>query len=79
MTRVRVSTTVDSDLLEQARRLGVGRTDASMVEAALEALLREHRSARIDGAYAEAFARVPAQTRDDWGHLDDFLDAAARS
>ncbi|WP_256842914.1 hypothetical protein [Ornithinimicrobium cryptoxanthini] len=38
MARVRVSTTVDGDLLARARELNVGPTDASLLEAALKAL-----------------------------------------
>lgn len=77
MARVRISTTVDDVLLERARGLHRGRTDASLLEAALEAFLREHRGAQIDRAYAEAYERTPVDVRDDWGDLGRFLDAAA--
>lgn len=78
MAKVRISTTVDGALLDQARqRIGEG-TDASLVDAALRSFLREHRSAEIDRAYAEAFQEAPADTSDEWGSLSDFLDAAAR-
>lgn len=49
-----------------------------MVEAALEALLREHRESEIDQAYERAFREHPEDTPDDWGDLESFLDEAAR-
>lgn len=79
MTKVRLSTTVDAALLEQARAADDYATDASLVEAALRALLREHRSATIDAAYEAAYRRIPVATPDEWGDLGAFLDAAARS
>ena len=78
MPRVRVSTTVDADLLARARTICSGRTDASMVEAALEALLHEHRSAEIDAAYLRAYRDTPVDETDEWGDLASFADAAAR-
>lgn len=79
MAKVRVSTTVDATLLERARSLHAGPTDASMLEAALEALLREHRESEVDRAYLEAYRRIPVDVRDEWGDLSTFLDAAART
>lgn len=78
MPKVRVSTTVDEELLLRARDLKRGSTDASLVEAALEALLREHRSAEIDKAYLDAYRRIPVDTPDEWGNLSAFLDEAAK-
>ncbi len=78
MAKVRVSTTVDADLLARARKIFSGRTDASLVEAALEALLQQHRSAEIDAAYLRAYRDTPVDQRDDWGDLAAFADAAAR-
>lgn len=78
MPKVRISTTVDADLLARARRAHGGTTDASVVEAALEALLREHRESEIDQAYERAFREHPEDTPDDWGDLESFLDEAAR-
>lgn len=69
MARVRISTTVDEGLLTRARALRRGQTDASVMEAALEALLAAHRAAEIDAAYLEAYQRVPLDTPDDWGDL----------
>lgn len=77
--RVRLSTTVDADLLAAAREVHGGTTDASVVEAALEALLREHRRAVVDREYQRAYRDHPVDQPDDWGDLSDFLDAAARS
>lgn len=78
MAKVRISTTVDADLLARARGVHAGRTDASMLEAALQALLREHREGEVDRAYLEAYRDSPVDTRDEWGDLSSFLDAAAR-
>lgn len=78
MAKVRVSTTVDADLLDRARKAHAGQTDASLVEAALEALLRQHRAAEVDAAYLRAYREKPANTPDEWGDLTTFLDAAAR-
>ena len=78
MAKVRVSTTVDADLLARARALSTGTTDASLLEAALTALLREHREAEIDRDYLQAYRDQPVETRDEWGDLTSFLDAAAK-
>lgn len=78
MARVRLSTTVDRDLLAHAREVSAGSTDASLVEAALEALLREHHNSRIDEQYAQAYQQVPVQSPDAWGDLAAFLDEAAK-
>ena len=74
-----MSTTVDESLLERARAAHGAGTDASVVEAALEALLREHRDAEIDAAYARAYAVRAASDPDEWGDLDTFLDAAGQT
>lgn len=78
MAKVRVSTTVDADLLARARTSFAGRTDAALVEAALKALLHQHRTAEVDQAYLRAYQETPADTPDEWGDLASFLDAAAR-
>jgi hypothetical protein len=79
MPRVRLSTTVDVDLLARARAVHAGRTDASVVEAALLALLREHRAAEIDQSYDRAYRHLPMDARDGWGDLGAFVDAVART
>lgn len=76
MAKVRVSTTVDADLLARARSVHAGPTDASLLEAAFEALVREHRAGEVNRAYLAAYRERPMDTRDEWGDLATFLDAA---
>lgn len=76
MTRVRVSTTVDGDLLERARQLDTAKNDATLLDEALEALLGRHRRAEIDRQY-EAYDRIPLDTPDAWGDLASWRDAAS--
>jgi hypothetical protein len=78
MTRVRVSTTVDGELLEQARGLRSGSTDAALLDEALQALLARHRSTEIDLAY-RAYDEHPLDEPDEWGDLASFREAAAAS
>ena len=52
MARTRLSTTVNAELLEGARRVKSGVTDAILIDAALEALLAGHRAAEADASYA---------------------------
>jgi len=77
MTRARISTTVDRTLLEDARRLHTGTTDAELVEEALTALLDRYRSAEIDAAYEAAYAAHPIDGEDEWGDLASFRSAAS--
>lgn len=79
MSRVRISTTVDSDLLAQARSLSPGTTDSSMLEAALEALLAAHRRARVDAAYLAAYEQHPEDVPDAWGDLAGWRAAVGSS
>ena len=79
MPKLRISTTVDQKLLEAARSLRPGQTDASVMEAALEALLAAHRAAEIDAAYADAYQLVPLSTADDWGDLAAWREQAGAS
>lgn len=79
MSRVRVSTTVDRDLLAEARELHGGQTDSSLVEAGLAALVRQYRHEQVAQMYADAYEQHPADKVDDWGDLGTFLDAAGRS
>ena len=76
MTRTRLSTTVDRQLLETARALHAGTTDAVLVDEALKALLSRHRSAEIDTSYA-AYCEHPIDESDEWGNLATFRQAAA--
>lgn len=78
MTRVRVSTTVDRALLEEARAARAGANDARLLDEALQALLRQHRRAEIDAAYA-VYDEHPLSEPDAWGDLQSFLDAAGRA
>ncbi len=78
MTRIRLSTTVDGDLLQVARRVRSGNTDAAMIDEALRALLARYRSAQIDADYA-AYDEHPLEEPDEWGDLASFRETAARS
>ena len=51
MARVRVSTTVDKELL-QTRRVCNGKPDSALIDEALEAFLTRHRAAEVDARYA---------------------------
>jgi hypothetical protein len=76
MTRIRVSTTVDGDLLARARGVRAGATDAVLVDEALRALLARHHAVEIDAAYA-AYDEHPLNEPDEWGDLASFREAAA--
>jgi len=78
MARTRLSTTVDADLLADARRLRAGRTDAALVDEALQALLARHRAAEADARYA-VYDEHPLDEPDRWGDLASFREAAAAS
>lgn len=78
MARIRLSTTVNADLLEDARRLRPSITDAALIDAALEALLAGHRAAVVDASYA-AYDEHPLNEPDEWGDLASFRQAAAAS
>jgi post-segregation antitoxin (ccd killing protein) len=78
MARTRLSTTVDADLLEDARRVRSGVTDAALIDAALEALLARHRAAEVDASYA-AYDEHPLDEPDEWGDLASFRRGAAAS
>jgi hypothetical protein len=78
MARVRISTTVDQELLTSARRARSGVADSALVDEALAALLARHRAVEIDAAYA-AYDRSPLDARDEWGDLASFRAAAGSS
>jgi hypothetical protein len=78
MARVRVSTTVDESLLARARQVRAGTNDAALLDEALAALLRSHRTAEIDRAY-RVYDDHPLDEPDEWGDLMSFREAAARS
>jgi len=78
MARIRLSTTVDQLLLEDARRALEGKPDSVVIDDALAALLGRHRSAQVDAAYA-AYDDHPLAERDEWGDLATFREAAGAS
>ena len=78
MTRIRLSTTVDAELLDGARRLRSGLSDAALVDEALQALLARHRAAELDASY-DAYDGHPLDEPDAWGDLASFREAAAAS
>lgn len=76
MARIRVSTTVDESLLDQARRLKSDMSDAALLDEALGALVARHRAAEIDASYV-AYDEHPLDEPDEWGDLASFREAAA--
>lgn len=78
MPRVRVSTTVDEELLSKARGITPGTTDAAVIDHALEALLARHRAGEIDAGY-RAYEEHPLHEPDEWGDLASFSEAVASS
>ena len=75
MNRIRLSTTVDAELLNSARDVRAGLTDATLIDEALGALLARHRSAEVDASYA-AYDRHPVDEPDEWGDLASWRRAA---
>jgi len=69
---------VDTELLDNARSVRSGVTDATLIDEALRALLVRHRSAEVDASYA-AYDEHPADEPDEWGDLASFRRAAAAS
>jgi hypothetical protein len=78
MARVRVSTTVDEQLLRRARRVCKGKPDSVVIDQAFEALLARHRAAELDSTYA-VYDEQPLDKPDEWGDLASFREAAGRS
>jgi hypothetical protein len=78
MARVRVSTTVDHDLLSRARSARSELPDSALIDEALAALLARIRATEIDAAYS-AYDDLPLDTPDAWGDLASFREAAGRS
>jgi hypothetical protein len=76
MARSRVSTTVDANLLAEARTANPQHTDAALFDAALAALLARSRAAAIDNGY-RAYDAHPIDEPDEWGDLQSFRSAAA--
>jgi hypothetical protein len=78
MARIRLSTTVNAELLKDARRVRRGVTDAALIDAALEAFLAGHRAAEADASYA-VYDDHPLDEPDEWGDLASFRQAAGAS
>jgi hypothetical protein len=78
MKRARLSTTVNAELLDSARNLRSGITDAALIDEALRTLLARHRSAEVDASYA-AYDEHPSDEPDEWGDLASWRRAAAAS
>jgi hypothetical protein len=78
MNRIRLSTTVDAELLASARSVRSESTDAALIDEALGALLSRHRSAEVDAGYA-AYDEHPADEPDVWGDLASWRQAAGAS
>ena len=76
MSRSRVSTTVDANLLSEARTANPQLNDAVLFDAALGALLAHSRAAAIDDGY-RAYDDHPIDEPDEWGDLQSFRTAAA--
>jgi hypothetical protein len=77
MSRIRLSTTVDEQLLLRGRKLRSG-TDAALIDEALRALIERHRAAEVDAMYA-AYDQHPLDEQDAWGDLASFRRAASAS
>ena len=78
MNRIRLSTTVDAELLTTARRVRSGTTDAALIDEALGALLARNRSAEVDASYT-AYDEHPVDEPDEWGDLASWRRAAGAS
>jgi hypothetical protein len=79
INRTRLSTTVNKELLDRAREVRAGITDARLIDEALEALLVRHRFAEVDAGYAAAYEEHPIDEPDEWGDLASFRQASAAS
>ncbi len=78
MARTRLSTAVNADLLDAARRVRSGVSDAALIDEALSALLARHSAAEVDASYA-AHDEHPLDEPDEWEDLASFRHAAAAS
>jgi hypothetical protein len=78
MNRIRLSTTVDAELLSSARDARADITDAALIDEALRALLARNRAAEVDASYA-AYDEHPIDEPDEWGDLASWRRAAGDS
>lgn len=69
---------MNAELLNRARGLCAGTTDAALVDEALRVFLARHRSAQVDASYA-AYDEHPNTQPDAWGDLASWRQAAAAS
>lgn len=69
---------MDATLLNRARSVRSGVTDAVLVDEALAALLARHRAVEVDASYA-VYDEHPLDEPDEWGDLESFRRAAAAS
>ena len=69
---------MDQDLLNTARAMRSGSTDAALLDEALAALLAQHRSSEVDASY-RAYDDVPLDAPDEWGDLASFRAAGGSS
>ena len=77
MSRIRISTTVDEELLTAARRIE-NVPDSKLLDISLRTLLLEHRAAEIDAMY-RAYDKQPLSEGDEWGDLSTWHEAADSS
>lgn len=73
-----MSTTVDAESLDAARRARPGLKDAALLDEALAALVAKQRAVEIDAGY-EAYQSHPIDEADEWGDLESFHRAAAKA
>lgn len=78
MARARISTTVDEALLNAARQARKGASDSVLIDEALAALVARNRAAETDASY-EGYDAEPITTKDEWGDLASFREAAGNS
>jgi hypothetical protein len=76
MSRSRISTTVDEQLLTEARLANPQHNDSKLFDEALNALLDRSRAFTIDASYS-AYDAHPLSEPDEWGDLASFGAAAA--
>lgn len=75
---MRISTTVDEQLLSRARKARSELADSALIDEALASFLARNRAVEIDAAYA-AYDSYPLDASDVWGNLAAFSKAAGAS
>lgn len=79
MARTALSTTVDDGLLTEARAVTAATSDAALLDQALSALLRQHRSDQVNHRCYATYDERPLDEPDEWGDLASFRTAAGSS